>query len=289
MSRSQRLGILNVAKPSGITSRQVVDRVARLVRPDKAGHAGTLDPLATGVLIVCVGKATRLIDCIHDLPKTYRAEFLLGRQSDTDDVTGQVVLLADAPNVTRETIEAVLPSFVGRIQQAPPRFSAVHVGGKRAYELARQGKDFELSPREVEVARIELLYFSYPMFEIAIDCGSGTYVRSLGRDIGKVLGSGAVLSALARIQIGPYRVEDAVELDDLNLETIGRHLLAPATAVEHLPKYRATVDEAALVRAGRPLEIPSSAEEAGAKIAVLGFDGELLCIAENDAGARQLR
>jgi tRNA pseudouridine55 synthase len=288
MNSPLRFGILNIAKPSGATSRQVVDHVVALVRPDKAGHAGTLDPLATGVLVVCVGKATRLIDWIHDLPKSYRARFLLGRQSNTDDVTGDVVMIPDAPAVSREAVESVLPRFVGRIAQAPPRYSAVHVGGNRAYELARRGEEFELPAREIEVARIEILRFEYPVLEITIDCGSGTYIRSLGRDIGQALGSGAVLSALVRTQVGPYRLEDATEPGELTSETLDRRLLPAVTAVDHLPKYSAAAADDARIRTGRPLDAAPPLD-AGREIAVLDCQGELLCIADYDPVTRQLQ
>jgi len=289
MAVSRRFGILNVSKPAGITSRDVVDPIAKLVRPDKVGHAGTLDPMATGVLVVCVGKATRLIDLVQQQVKSYEAQFLLGRESDTDDVTGNVTEVAVPREVTRTQIEALLPAFRGRIRQVPPKFSAVHVGGVRAYDLARKGEDVELAPREVDVFRLELTRFSYPEFELAIDCGSGTYVRSIGRDIGRILGCGAVLSALVRTRIGPYWLEDAVSLEQLTSESIDRFLLPPTTAVAALPKYRATAEDVAQIRAGRPFGSGAASEAPeGATVAVLDADGGLLCLAEVDAQEKRL-
>ena len=263
------------------------------MRPEKAGHAGTLDPLATGVLVVCVGKATRLIELVQQQVKSYEAQFLLGRQSDTDDVTGNVTEVAVPREVTRERIEAALPAFCGRIRQVPPSFSAVHVEGARAYDLARKGQDVELAPREVDVFRLELTRFSYPEMELTIDCGSGTYVRSIGRDLGRVLGCGAVLSALVRTRIGPYRIEDAVSPEQLTSESIDRFLLPPTTAVEALPKYYASAEDVAQIRAGRPFGssfATGAAIEApdGAPIAVLDGDGELLCLAEFDGPRSRL-
>jgi len=294
MAASQRFGLLNLNKPAGLTSRRAVDRVAHLVRPQKAGHAGTLDPLATGVLVVCVGKATRLIEMVQRQTKSYEAKFLLGRQSDTDDVTGNVTEIVVSGEVTREQIEAVLPEFCGAIRQVPPSFSAVHVGGTRAYELARQGQEVELAARGVDVFRLAITRFSYPELELAIDCGSGTYVRSIGRDLGRLLGCGAVMSALVRTRIGPYCIEGAVTPDELTPETIDRYLLSPTTAVEGLPKYCASEADVALIQAGRAfgstladgaaLELPENAT-----VAVLDDDGELLCLAEFDPEQNRLQ
>ncbi len=180
MAGSRRFGLLNLTKPAGLTSRRAVDQIAKLVRPQKAGHAGTLDPLATGVLVVCVGKATRLIELVQQQVKSYEAQFLLGRQSDTDDVTGNVTEVAVPREVTRERIEASLPAFCGRNPPSPAEFFCRSRRGSRAYDLARKGQDVELAPREVDVFRLELTRFSYPEMELTIDCGSGTYVRSIG-------------------------------------------------------------------------------------------------------------
>jgi tRNA pseudouridine55 synthase len=272
-------------KPAGITSRRVVDQVAKLVRPEKAGHAGTLDPLATGVLVVCVGKATRLIELVQQQTKSYRAQFLLGRHSDTDDVTGNVTEVAVRSEITHDQIAAALPAFCGRIQQIPPSFSAVHVAGSRAYDLARKGQAVELAPREVDVYRLDLVRFAYPEIELDIDCGSGTYVRSIGRDLGRVLGCGAVMSALVRTRIGPYRIEDAVSPDELTPGTIDQVLLPPSRVVEGLPKYVASEEDVAEIRAGRPFgsalaDWPTIEGSDGATIAVLSGQGDLLSLAE---------
>ncbi len=196
-----RGGWLVIDKPAGITSSRVVVQLRRATGI-KAGHAGTLDPLATGVLIVCLGPATRLIDVIHRQTKGYRARFLLGKQSDTDDIEGTVTDVVDARPVTRGDVEHALPRFVGKIAQVPPQFSAVHVQGRRAYQLARAGQEVEIEPREVEVFRLELLSFAYPELEVEIECGSGTYVRSIGRDLGALLGTGAGMSQLVRTRVG---------------------------------------------------------------------------------------
>jgi tRNA pseudouridine55 synthase len=293
MAAAQRFGLLNINKPAGLTSRRVVDHVAKLVRPNKAGHAGTLDPLATGVLVVCVGKATRLIELVQAQPKTYEATFLLGRQSDTDDVTGIVTEVAVSSEITRAQIEETLPAFCGRIQQVPPSFSAVHVDGRRAYDLARRGEAVAIEAREVDVHRLELTRFASPEIDLVIECGSGTYVRSIGRDLGQRLGCGAVMSALVRTRIGPFHIEDAVTLEQLNRETLDQFLLPPTTALADMPRYVASADDLVNVRAGRPfgseLEAGSGLEASdGASIAVVTINDELLCLGEFDRRRNRL-
>jgi tRNA pseudouridine55 synthase len=285
----RRFGILNLDKPAGITSRRVVDHVAKLVRPEKAGHAGTLDPLATGVLVVCVGKATRLIELVQQHPKSYHATFLLGRQSDTDDVTGIVTDVPVSRDITREEIESRLPAFLGRIEQVPPSFSAVHVDGRRAHERARAGQSVELSPRTVEVFRLEITRFAYPELELDIDCGSGTYIRSIARDLGRLLGCGAVMSSLVRTRVGPYRIEDAIPLERLSNETLDGFLLDPPTAAAGLPKRVANPDEIALLRAGRAIPISDLVVGEGDCVVIIDGVGALLSLARLDAGTNSLR
>lgn len=218
-------GVLNIDKPRGVTSRQVVDHVQRLVRPAKAGHAGTLDPLATGVLVVCVGGATRLIEYVQALPKRYRATFLLGRRSDTDDIEGHIVALENPPQPPLEQLQAALARFVGEIRQRPPDYSAVKIGGRRAYDLARKGERVHLRERPVRVDRIELLSYRYPEVQLEVDCGSGTYIRALGRDVAESLGTASVLSELTRTAIGPFRLQDARPLAALDSSSLPRWLL----------------------------------------------------------------
>src|SRR5262245_51397499 len=166
-----------------MTSRDVVNRVQRLVRPAKAGHAGTLDPLAEGVLVVCIGPATRLIEYVQQMPKEYRATFLLGQRSASDDLESDVEVIADARALAREEIEAALPRFMGRVEQRPPAFSAVKVEGRRAYQLARLGNAVDLALRNVEMYQLDVERYEYPELVLSMRCSSGTYVRSVGRDL----------------------------------------------------------------------------------------------------------
>lgn len=229
-------GILNLHKPADWTSRDVVNRVQRLVGRVKAGHAGTLDPLATGVLIVCVGHATRLISYVQRMPKTYCGTFLMGLSSDTEDTAGQVVPTGDNVRPTADQLQAVLPEFVGQIEQVPPAYSALKVQGKRAYTLARGGQQVDLQARKIMIHRLRLLDYQYPQFTVEIDCGSGTYVRSLGRDIARRLGTEAVMSQLVRTAIGPFRLDDALDPTMLTSENVAAELLSPLTALPDLPR-----------------------------------------------------
>ncbi|MGQ0636088.1 MAG: tRNA pseudouridine(55) synthase TruB [Planctomycetaceae bacterium] len=274
-------GILNVHKPSGMTSRRAVDIVARVARTKHAGHAGTLDPLAEGVLVIGLGWATRLVSYIQERPKTYRALFLLGRRSDTDDVTGAVEEIAHAPVPTRAQIDAVLPRFLGEISQVPPAYSAVHVAGERAYHRARRGDEVLLTPRTVHVYRAELAAYEHPRLGLTIECGSGTYIRALGRDLGAALGCGAVMKSLVREAIGPFRLDDAVRPDELTSENIARHLVSPRVAVDHLQERVCSADELQEIACGRPISRrPAQPGSATDRVAMLTAQGELAAIGE---------
>ena len=250
-------GILNLDKPPGVTSRDVVNVVQRLAgRKTRVGHAGTLDPLARGVLVVPVGPATRLIEYVQQMPKTYRAEFLFGRRSDTEDTDGEVTELESPAVPSEEQVLAALPQFTGGISQRPPAYSALRIGGKRAYDLARQGKEVELEPREIVVHRLVLDEYDYPKLGLTIECGSGTYVRSLGRDLAESLGTGAVMSALERTAIGPFRVQEAIDPDLLSTETWEASLLPAAMAVSHLTKLTLDDDDVRRIQNGLTITRP---------------------------------
>lgn len=254
-------GILNLDKPAGVTSRDVVNRVQRLARPAKVGHAGTLDPLATGVLVVCVGRTTRLIQYVQRQPKSYRATFLMGRSSPTDDIEGPVTADPAASDPSsqpgKEALKRAAGALVGRIEQRPPAYSAVKVAGRRAYDLARRGKDVQLAPREVDVYRLDVVNYEYPRLELDIECGSGTYVRALGRDLAASLGTSAVMSALRRTAVGRFRVEEAIAPDHLDQETWVQQLQPARTAVADMPTLSLTAEQVAEVRAGKWLSLES--------------------------------
>jgi len=221
-------GFLCVDKPQGVTSRYVVNQVQRLVRPAKVGHAGTLDPLGTGVLVVALGRATRLVRYVQQMAKTYQASFLLGKTSDTEDVTGQLVDCPVGEPPTTAQVVAVCRQFVGQTLQRPPAFSALKVDGKRSYDLARAGKIIVLKERPIVIDRIEVTRYSFPQLDVEVECGSGTYIRSLGRDIGDALECGAVLSHLRRTRIGRFCVEQAVTLEPIDSADAVKAALQPA-------------------------------------------------------------
>jgi tRNA pseudouridine55 synthase len=214
-------GVLNLDKPAGLTSARTIDRIKRLLpRKTKIGHAGTLDPFATGVLLVLVGKATRQCEALMDAPKQYEATIKLGATTATDDPESPEQPWPGARPVERASVEAVLPRFVGTILQRPPAYSALKVGGRRAYELARGGETVQLEPRQVNVYDIRLLDYQWPLLRVRIDCGRGTYIRALGRDIGEALGTGGYVLELRRTRVGEFDAQDALSLDDLSPEQI---------------------------------------------------------------------
>jgi tRNA pseudouridine55 synthase len=265
-------GLLNLHKPAGKTSRDVVSLVERLVRPCKVGHAGTLDPLATGVLVLGLGPATRLVEYVQRMEKTYRGTFLLGRTSDTEDITGTVTILRSPPEPTREELEALQSQFVGTIWQRPPDYSAVKIRGKRAYALARQGQTVEIAPRPITIHELQIERYEYPELELSIRCGSGTYVRTLGRDLAKAAGTDCVMSALSRERIGPFRLADALDPDSLNRETIEERLLPARLAVADLRAIEISAEDALRLTHGKTIN--RLAGETAAEAAALDPAGE---------------
>jgi tRNA pseudouridine55 synthase len=219
-------GLLVIDKPVGMTSRDVVNRVQRwFPKGTKIGHTGTLDPLATGVLVVCVGSATRLADLVQRMGKSYRSRFRLGARSDTDDANGTVTPVSGVTPPTEEQVRAVLGTFVGQIEQLPPTYSALKLGGRRAHDLARRGKEVTLTPRVVRVDAVRLLGYEWPFVDVEIDCGKGTYIRAIARDLGEKLGCGGLVETLRRTRVGPFTAEQGVGVD-VSPE-VGRAMLLP--------------------------------------------------------------
>jgi tRNA pseudouridine55 synthase len=277
-------GFLLVDKPIGPTSHDVVARARRALDTRRVGHAGTLDPLATGLLILAVGTATRLLEYVTGLPKTYVGTFHLGLTTATEDTTGETLSEADASAVTREQVEALLPRFTGAIQQVPPMVSAVHHEGRRLYELARQGVTVERTPRTVTVHALRLLQFTpgaRAELTLEVQCSAGTYVRTLGADIGRELGVGAAMSALRRTAIGPHTVEAAVSLDALPQRGAAA-LIRPAAMLAHLPAVSLNDGEVGEIALGRAIPTAESVE--GRVVRLLDLAGSLVAVAEANAG-----
>jgi len=232
----------------------VVNKVcANVPRKTKVGHCGTLDPLATGVLIVCVGPATRLIQFGQFAEKRYEGTFRFGLTSDTEDISGKVEV-AEGPTLTAADVESVLSEFTGTINQLPPSFSALRVNGKRAYELARKGQEVSLEPRPIEIHEIKLTDFTWPDFRLSIRCGSGTYVRSLGRDIAIRLGAHAVMTELTRTGIGTQNLADAIELDSLSRDSIQQQFLPGQCLIGDMPRTVIEDEEIISLSDGQPVE-----------------------------------
>ena len=208
-------GFLVIDKPAGWTSHDVVGRVRRLLGERQVGHAGTLDPAATGVLPVAVGAATRVVEYLTDASKTYAAEVTFGVRTDSHDVDGRVVGLDDATGLARDDVAGALAGFAGEQLQVPPMHSAVKVGGRRLYDLARRGEEVERQPRPVVFHELRLTAWEPPVASVVVDCSKGTYVRSLARDLGEVLGVGAHLSELVRMRAGPFSLCEAWTLTEL--------------------------------------------------------------------------
>jgi len=241
-------GILNIDKPADITSMDVVRRVKRASGHKRVGHGGTLDPIATGVIPICMGQATRMMEYLIEGTKEYRGSVELGVETDTYDAVGKVTKKIDPSHVTLRDVESALPSFRGTIQQVPPMYSALKRQGRRLYELARAGIHVERSPRRVEVLSVEILDWSPPIVELQITCGRGFYMRSLAHDLGQSLGCGGHMKNLVRQRSGPFHISEALSLKELEQRFAGgtwrESLYAPDQVVRHMRT----------VIVGRPLE-----------------------------------
>jgi tRNA pseudouridine55 synthase len=207
-------GIINIYKEKGFTSHDVVAKMRGILKMKKIGHTGTLDPDATGVLPVCLGKGTKLCDMLTDKHKTYRAVMLLGKITDTQDITGTVLQEQDV-TVTEEEVQTACKKFVGEISQIPPMYSALKVNGKKLYELARAGKTVERKPRQVEILTLTIEEIQLPRVTFTVECSKGTYIRTLCQDIGEELGCGACMEKLQRICVGNFKIEDALTLKEV--------------------------------------------------------------------------
>jgi tRNA pseudouridine55 synthase len=284
-------GLLVIDKPAGLTSRAVVDRVLRwFPRRTRIGHTGTLDPLATGVLVLCLGAATRLAEYVQLMRKTYRTRLLLGARSDTDDADGTVtpVLGATAPEAA--TVTACSADFVGALAQVPPAFSAAKVTGRRAYDLARRGQEVALRPRPVVIHQMDVLRYEYPHLELEVHCGKGTYIRSLARDLGERLGCGALVQTLRRTRVGPFSADEAISLE-ADAQTAREHLLPVESAVAELPRLVLPEADLKQLRQGQCVAIAEMPEaiEKGSEVAVFDTAGRLAAIGMFDPGSKQLR
>jgi tRNA pseudouridine55 synthase len=280
-------GIININKPQDMTSFGVVAAVKRITGERHTGHAGTLDPLATGVLPVCLGQATRVIEYLFNETKTYRAEVVLGVTTDTYDTTGRVLQTRDASGITHEMVESALAKFRGSILQTPPMYSAVKYKGQPLYKLARSGLEIERQPRPAQVYSLEITGWHPPVVTLEVVCGKGTYIRSLAHDLGETLGCGASMQSLVRLRVGPFSIEDAVtlpRLEEIFREGHGTDCLYPIDFV--LTSFDAILvsheQQCALIH-GNPVALPGQPETpAGSRTRVYTADGRFLGMARFD-------
>jgi tRNA pseudouridine55 synthase len=292
-------GILNVDKPAGSTSFQIVALVRRLSGVKKVGHAGTLDPIATGVLLICLGQAVRVSEYLMELPKTYRGTVRLGVATDTYDAAGTPVFEGNAGAVSAEGLSVALETLERQKQQVPPIHSAVKVGGTRAYRLARAGKPVRLRPRKARIEHIDLISFRPPLVEIEVRCGKGTYIRTLADDLGHLLGCGAHLLALRRTAVGPFTAEDAISPERLETAfadgTWQNHLLPLDHGLGHIPTVYLNTETEKDIRCGCALEANSPPFQHvldarnGERCRAYAKDGPFVAILRYDADSHSWR
>ncbi len=281
-------GILNLDKPRGKTSFDVVALVRRLSGERRVGHAGTLDPDATGVLPVLLGQGTRLIEFLAEGTKVYKAEIELGIATDTYDASGKVTQRCDVSSLTREQVEIALSSFRGFIDQIPPMYSAIKQKGIPLYRWARAGVELPRKARRVELSRLEIVDWQFPLFTVEVECSKGTYIRSLAHDLGQKLGCGAHLRNLVRLKSGPFHISDAVNISKLE-EAFGQghwaELLRPIdVAVSHLPAIIVDDDNEKAVINGRLLALTQRTEVSAKICRAYAGDGRFIAILRYDEG-----
>ncbi len=274
-------GILLIDKPAGVTSFEVVRQARRALKIRKIGHLGTLDPFATGLLPLCLLEATKLTPYLMPEPKTYRARVKLGVTTDTQDSTGTVVAASEAMPAPEQILQAAA-RFVGEVTQVPPQYSAVHYQGERAYRLARRGEVAELAPRTVTIYDLTVDAVAIPEFTLMVKCSQGTYIRTLAQDLGEALGCGAHLSALRRLAVGPFKVDDALPLAamaELSREELASRIVPLSACLPGLRPIEVDAAAARQLRQGRPLVHGAAGLHEGEQVRVLA-DAELVAVAQ---------
>ena len=282
-------GILLIDKPEGLSSFDVVRRVRKALKVRKTGHAGTLDPFASGLLLLCLGEATKLVPFLMPEPKTYRAVMKLGEETDTQDPTGRVVATSrELPEP--ELLYEAAARFVGEIEQTPPMYSALHHQGERLYKIARRGETVQVQPRQVTIYELQVGEVALPFVTMTVTCSQGTYIRTLAADLGRALGCGAHLAALRRLAVGPFRVEEGLALEVM-AERAGEELYSRIIPLgECLPGLQALEvgpEEAQFLRQGRTIPWPGNHLAPGERVRVMAA-GELLAVAAVRAAADRL-
>jgi tRNA pseudouridine55 synthase len=280
---SSAAGVLPVDKPEGPTSHDVVAMARRALGTRRIGHTGTLDPFASGLLLLCLGPATRLAEYLTGLPKSYTAKVRLGASTDTDDRTGTVVSSTDAwRGLDDAAIRRALDAQTGTIRQLPPVYSAKKVAGERMYAAARRGETVERTPVEVTIHSIDLVRVELPEVEIEVHCSSGTYIRAIARDLGDALEVGGHLTALRRTKIGVHDIAGAIQVGEMaDPSSVAAALITPAAAVSHLPRFEIDEEATRRIANGGAIAVPAAAVPGGL-VALVSPAGELLALAQRD-------
>ncbi len=284
LEKNRAHGVLVIDKPAGKTSRWATSLAARLLNTRKAGHLGTLDPLATGVLPVALGKATRIIRFLEKADKEYKALIELGTATDTQDRAGEVVFRGDVSSVDPSRVEAELAGMVGDLEQLPPMFSAVKKDGTPLYKLARKGLEIERKPRTVKIHSIRILSVDIPLVEISVTCGPGAYLRTMAHDLGQRLGCGAHLRSLQRLRSGGFTLESALNPLELSPETALQKLIPLIDCLPGMPLIEMEEEEAEMVADGMTVHAPPSRGARPGEHYRLARDGRLLAVALSGEG-----
>jgi tRNA pseudouridine55 synthase len=282
-------GILLIDKPAGLSSFDVVRRVRQALKVRKAGHAGTLDPFATGLLLLCLGEATKLVPFLMPEPKTYWARVQLGEETDTQDPTGRVIARSEKLPEAQQVYEAAA-RFVGEIEQTPPMYSALHHQGERLYKMARRGETVVVKPRKVTIYELQVEEVALPLVDLTVTCSPGTYIRTLAADLGRVLGCGGHLAALRRVAVGPFRVEQALTLEaikEMAAEELASRIIPLPDCLPGLKALPVGPEDAAHLRHGRTLPWPGNHLLQGERVRVMA-GGDLLAVAAVRAEADRL-
>ncbi|MFH1238536.1 MAG: tRNA pseudouridine(55) synthase TruB [bacterium] len=287
-------GVLNINKPKGISSYGVVARVKKILKVQKVGHAGTLDPEATGVLLVCLGKATKIVQFLMSLEKEYRGEMLLGISTDTDDAQGNIIKQEEDVSIPETSLREVFKEFLGEINQTPPMVSAVKHEGKRLYQLARAGVTVLPKPRKVQIYKIDILSYKNSTVKFNVVCSKGTYIRALCRDIGHKLGCGAHLKSLQRLRIGSFNINSALSLEELEnsayKNNIDAFLYSADAALEHLPNMVVNNEGAIDILGGiipGEEKIISFPKKINGLLKIHNLSSKLLAVAQVDSNSKQ--
>ena len=270
-------GFINLHKPAGMTSHDAVNRVRKIFSTRKVGHAGTLDPAASGVLPIAINRATKFIEYLADRDKSYRAEILFGVATDSGDLDGEIIARAENFSMpAQDELADALKNFVGEIEQTPPKFSAIKIHGRKAYDLARKNLEFEMPIRRVKIFRLEVVALDENSVTLEIDCGKGTYIRSLARDLGERLNLPAALKNLVRLQVGNFKLDDALTFDELTAEKI----LPIETCLTHLPKFELAENRIRAFMNG----LPTTVHAADEKILRVFANGKFLGVGRIECG-----